>query len=89
MDIDVRHIAKLARLHIADEQVEEMTNQMRDMIKSVENLPDLSGDDSILDPDHPMLLRKDIAAQNAKRDDILKNAPQTQAGCVVVPRTVD
>ena len=41
-------------------------------------------------PDNPMKLRADIACgAEYTRDELLGNAPETHAGCVVVPRTVE
>lgn len=55
----------------------------------VENLPEISGDGTLIDPSNPMKMREDVAENNYKRDELMKNAPQTQAGCVVVPRVVE
>ena len=43
-----------------------------------------------LDTENPMTLREDVAVQNKfSRDELLKNAPEVQAGCLVVPKTVE
>ena len=55
----------------------------------VEQLPPMEDAGIGLDPEHPMQLRKDEVKPSMKRDEILKNAPQMQAGCVVVPKTVE
>ena len=39
--------------------------------------------------DSPMTLRKDVAENHYRREDILRNAPEVQAGCVVVPKVVE
>ena len=37
-----------------------------------------------------MTLREDIAVTNKfKREELLSNAPEVQAGCLVVPKTVE
>ena len=36
-----------------------------------------------------MQLRQDEIRPSLKRDQLLQNAPQTQAGCVVVPKVVE
>ena len=72
MNIDIKHIAKLARLRIEDDQ-----------------LPDIQ-DEMTLDPDNPMILRKDVAVQDKfTRQELMQNAPQVKAGCLVVPKTVE
>ena len=43
-----------------------------------------------LDEENPMTLREDIAVTNKfKREELLSNAPEVQAGCLVVPKTVE
>lgn len=89
MKVDVKHLAKLARIRISEEQEVRYEQQMQDIIEMVEKLPPLESRDSLVDPDHPMTLRKDVPSAPYKRDDILKNAPQVQAGCVVVPKVIE
>ena len=43
-----------------------------------------------LDPDNPMILRKDVAVQDKfTRQELMQNAPHVKAGCLVVPKTVE
>lgn len=39
LEIDIKHVAKLARLRIEDEKVEMFQRQMGDIIAMVERLP--------------------------------------------------
>ena len=39
MQIDIKHVAKLARLRIEDDQLEKFEEQMQDILGLVENLP--------------------------------------------------
>lgn len=89
MKIDIKHLAKLARLKTDEEQEKKFESQMRDIIDMVEKLPELSFTDNLLDPENPMKCREDIPNNYYRRDEILKNAPQVQAGCVVVPKVID
>lgn len=89
MNIDIKHIAKLARLKIDDEKQEKFEKEMQLIVNMVENLPDIN-DELVLDIENPMTLREDIAVTNKfSRDELMKNAPQVQAGCLVVPKTVE
>ena len=89
IDIDIRHIAKLSRLKISDDELAGYEKEMGDIIEMVEAMPDIS-DELTVDPDNAMTLRSDeVSGQKFSRDEILKNAPKTVAGCVVVPKTVD
>lgn len=88
MKIDVRHIAKLAKLQLDDDKIPVFEKQMEDILGMVENLPKITGESFAVDPDNVMTLRQDEVLPSLSRDDVLKNAPQKQAGCIVVPKTV-
>ena len=89
MDIDIKHIAKRARLRIEDDQLEQFENQMQNIVKMVEKLPDI--DDKLeLDANNAMKLREDKAVTNKfTRQELMANAPQVKAGCLIVPKTVE
>ena len=88
MNIDIKHIAKLARLRIEDDQLDKFESEMENIVGMVEKLPDIQ-DEMTLDPDNPMILRKDVAVQDKfTRQELMQNAPQVKAGCLVVPKTV-
>ena len=89
MQIDILHIAKLARLSIEEEKIAKFQNEMENIVAMCEKLPPMEGDYTAVDPSNPMQLREDEVRESLKRDLLLKNAPQTQAGCVVVPKVVE
>lgn len=89
MNIDIKHIAKLARLRIEDDQLDKFESEMENIVGMVEKLPNIQ-DEMTLDPDNPMILRKDVAVQDKfTRQELMQNAPQVKAGCLVVPKTVE
>ena len=89
MNIDIKQIAKLARLRIEDDQLDKFESEMENIVGMVEKLPDIQ-DEMTLDPDNPMILRKDVAVQDKfTRQELMQNAPQVKAGCLVVPKTVE
>ena len=89
MNIDIKHIAKLARLRIEDDQLDKFESEMENIVGMVEKLPDIQ-DEMTLDPDNPMILREDVAVQDKfTRQELMQNAPQVKAGCLVVPKTVE
>ncbi len=89
MAIDIQHIAKLARLRIEDEKLAQFEKDMESIVAMVDRLPDVS-DELTLDASNPMELRPDVAVtKKFTRDALLANAPDVQAGCVVVPKTVE
>ena len=89
MKADINHLAGLARLHITPEQAERFEAQMEGILEMVEKLPPISGEDRLVDPANPMSFRPDCPENHFKREEILNNAPQVQAGCVVVPKMID
>ncbi len=88
-NIDIKHIAKLARLKIDDSELERYESEMTDIIKMVEAMPEIN-EELIIDPNNAMHLREDkLSEDKLSRDIMLKNAPKVVAGCVVVPKTVE
>ena len=88
-EINIRHIAKLARLHIDDSELEKFENEMQNIVNMVEQLPEIN-DELALDADNPMILRKDKAVTDKfTRQELMQNAPKVKAGCLVVPKTVE
>ncbi|MEG2074327.1 MAG: Asp-tRNA(Asn)/Glu-tRNA(Gln) amidotransferase subunit GatC [Angelakisella sp.] len=86
MQIDIKHIAKLSRLKLPDDQIETFQKQMQDIVEMVEKLPETDGSLAI-DPENRMELRRDEIMPSLRRDILLKNAPEVAAGCVAVPKT--
>ncbi len=89
MEIDIMRLAKLAKLSIPEEKVEEFQKKMEDIIQMVENLPDLDTTGSLVDPTDTMELRKDEVQPSFPRAEMLQNAPYTAAGCILIPKVVD
>ena len=89
MNIDIRHLAKLSRLKFSPEEEEKFSGEMEKIVQLVEKLPNLDASGPLIDPSNPMTLRPDRVENKANRDELLQNAPETQAGCVVVPKVVE
>lgn len=87
--MDVKHIAKLARLEVCDQDIEQVEKKMQDILLMVEDLPEIDGQNKFVDEENPMILREDEVRPSIKRDLLLQNAPKAIAGCIVVPKVVD
>ncbi len=89
MKIDIKHVAKLSRLRIEDDKLEKFEKDMESIVNMVNKLPD--AEEALdLNPKDIMTLREDKAVTDKfKREELLKNAPEVQAGCLVVPKTVE
>lgn len=89
---DVKKIARLSRLHVEDNQLQALADDLNGILGWIEQLNevDVDGIDpmtSAVDMDAP--LRKDVISDGGKRDAILKNAPKADDGFFVVPRSVE
>ncbi|MCD7771738.1 MAG: Asp-tRNA(Asn)/Glu-tRNA(Gln) amidotransferase subunit GatC [Oscillospiraceae bacterium] len=88
-NIDIRHVAKLARIKISDDELPKYSEEMNNIIRMVEAMPEID-DELLVDENGVMDLREDkLIDSKISRDEILKNAPKVVAGCVVVPKTVE
>lgn len=88
-EINIRHIAKLAKLHVDDNEIEKLEQQMGDIVTMVEKLPEFTDTKIELKKEDAMKLREDVVVPSPKREIIISNAPKTEAGCIVVPQTVE
>ena len=89
MEIDIRHIAKLARLHIDEEQLPRFQKEMEGIIQMVNGMKTPAQMDLRPDPANAMVLREDVVKPSFDRDAILKNAPSKARGCFLVPKVVE
>ena len=89
MEINIKHIAKLAKLSLPEEKLDKFESDMMDILGMVENLPELTEEAKIVEENNTMDLRKDEPIPSLSRDELLKNAPQAAAGCIVMPKVVE
>jgi aspartyl-tRNA(Asn)/glutamyl-tRNA(Gln) amidotransferase subunit C len=87
--INIRHIAKLSRLHVEENEIEKFEKDMQSIVGMVENLPEFKETSLDLKAEDAMLLREDEIMPSLSRKKVLQNAPQTEAGCIVVPKIVE
>lgn len=89
---DIQQLAKLARLHIADDQADEVANRIGDVLALVDQLG--SVDTSNVKPmAHPLdavqILRSDEVSEPNVRDAMQAIAPATENGLYLVPKVID
>ena len=88
-ETDAAYVARLARLALTDEEVEEYTYQLRDVLEyaAVVASLDTSG---VAPTAHPFpltnVLRPDEPRPSLDRDEVLAMAPDTEDGRFRVPR---
>ena len=88
----VRHIAKLARLNLSDEEVRLFSDQLAsilDYMKQIERL-DTEGVEPLV---HALpvtnVTRADEPRRGLSGEQALANAPETEKGCFRVPAVLD
>ena len=89
--IDIRYVAKLARLELTDEEVEVFGRQLEDLLGHVNALGEL---DTASVPataqvvESRNVMRDDVLAPCLDRERVLSEAPQRQGGFFRVPRII-
>ena len=88
----VRRIAHLARIAVAEEEVEQLRGELNAILAFVEQLSEVNVEGvepmtSVI----PMEMKKraDKVTDGGIRDDILKNAPAAEDGFFLVPKVVE
>lgn len=75
---EVRHIATLARIDLGDDEVERFTAQFEDILEAFEALDEVPSVER--DAELTNVLRPDETRDSLSRDDVLRNAPETEDG---------
>jgi aspartyl-tRNA(Asn)/glutamyl-tRNA(Gln) amidotransferase subunit C len=88
----VRHIAKLARIAMSDEEIERLAPELNNILGWVEQLGEVNTDG--VEPltaviDHKLRLRDDVVTEGDIRNEILANAPEAQHGFFAVPKVIE
>jgi aspartyl-tRNA(Asn)/glutamyl-tRNA(Gln) amidotransferase subunit C len=88
----VRKIARLARIAVADDEVEHLKGELNAMLAFVEQLSevDVSGVEPMTSVT-PMALkqREDAVTDGDIADDIVRNAPATENHFFLVPKVIE
>lgn len=88
MKLEIRHIAKLARLEISEQEAEQLARDIEAILQMAGRLPENADAQTGLEADRPAPLRQDIRTPSAYREALLANAPEQRDGYLVVPKTV-
>jgi aspartyl-tRNA(Asn)/glutamyl-tRNA(Gln) amidotransferase subunit C len=88
----VRHVAKLARLQLTDEELTRFSSQISAVLDYINQLKEV--DTSSVEPmSHPLdlvnVFRKDEPTDSIPRDEALANAPQQRDGFFLVPPVLE
>jgi aspartyl-tRNA(Asn)/glutamyl-tRNA(Gln) amidotransferase subunit C len=88
----VAHIAALARIKLAEDELEPVAGELSRILTWMEQLNEvdtagISPMASVATARLPM--REDVVTDGGRREDILGNAPRTARGFFVVPKVVE
>lgn len=91
-ETQVRHVAKLSRLKLTDEQIGMYTRQLGAILEYIKKLNEL--DTTGVEPMAHVaplqgVLREDIARPGMGNDKVLQNAPDTDGPFFKVPRVLE
>ena len=88
----VQHIATLARLHLEDEQFDDVVAKLSSIVDFVDQLQQVATED-VVPMAHPLnqsqRLRPDVVTETNERDVIQKNAPEVADGFYLVPKVIE
>ena len=88
----VRHIAKLARIAVSDQEVAALEPELNNILGWIEQLQEV--DVTGVEPmtaviPNQLRLRDDVVNDGGKRDEVLANAPNAEHGFFAVPKVIE
>ena len=91
--IDLKHVARLARLHLSDPELKFLETQVPQILAFVEKLNELKGLDGVEPTSHPFsiadVFRKDEPQLSLAIEDFLKHSPQAKGRFFQVPKVIE
>ena len=89
---DIEKVAKLARIQINDDQVNDVTNSINDVLTLIDKMQsvDTSHVEPLANPhDAVQTLRKDEVTASNQREHLMQNAPASEDGLFLVPKVIE
>ena len=88
----VRHIAKLARIAMSDEELARLEPELNNILGWIEQLGEVNTEG--VEPltaviGQKLRLRDDVVNDGDCRDEVLANAPEAQHGFFAVPKVIE
>jgi aspartyl-tRNA(Asn)/glutamyl-tRNA(Gln) amidotransferase subunit C len=91
-DLNVRNVARLARLALTDEEVTVFQGQLGRILEHIEHLKklDVTGVEPTAHTSPVFnVIREDVPGESLDREVVLKNAPRSANKLVVVPKVIE
>ena len=91
VDIDIAHVARLARLDLDAADLETYRRQLSDVLEHAARVQSIATDDAepagVLGIENAF--RDDVVRPSLDRDEVLSQAPETRDGYFVVPPALE
>ena len=89
---EVKHVANLSKLSFNDDELQDFTVQLGNIIEMVEMLGEVDTEgvpftSNVVDVFSVM--REDVAAEGWNRDELMKNVPESENGFIKVPAIME
>ncbi|MEL7128983.1 MAG: Asp-tRNA(Asn)/Glu-tRNA(Gln) amidotransferase subunit GatC [Pseudomonadota bacterium] len=89
---DVRKVARLSRIAVAEDRLEGLAGELNGILGWIDQLNEVDVSDvepmtSVVEASLPQ--RDDVVTDGNKQADILANAPKSEDGFFVVPKSVE
>ena len=91
-DKDVLHIAKLALLKLADNELESYKKNLQEILDFADTINHVNTDDigeTIGINENYNVFRKDEIVQDSDKDELLENAPSQDEGMFRIPKVIN
>ena len=89
---EVEKIAQLARLHISDSEIDEVTGRITDILALIDQMQSVDTHD-VVPLAHPLdltqRLREDDVTEFNRRDELQLLAPEVEQGLYLVPKVIE
>lgn len=88
----IKYLETLARITLSEEEEKKVGSELQDILTYIDMLNELDTDGvEAMSHCFPVtnVMREDEVSSSMTPDEIVANAPESQDGCFVVPKTVD
>lgn len=88
----IKYLETLARITLNEDEEKKVGSELQDILTYIDMLNELDTDGvEVMSHCFPVtnVMREDEVSASMTPDEIVANAPESQDGCFVVPKTVD
>ncbi|WP_294911949.1 Asp-tRNA(Asn)/Glu-tRNA(Gln) amidotransferase subunit GatC [uncultured Eubacterium sp.] len=88
----IKYLESLARITLSEDEEKKVGSELQDILTYIDMLNELDTDGvEAMSHCFPVtnVMREDVVGESMTSDEIVANAPKSQDGCFVVPKTVE